>query len=441
MTATALSDTVPAAIGEELHAVARDLFPINRSITGPGVRETLARIARMLPIEVRSVPTGTKAFDWTVPKEWSCREAYIEDAAGVRIVDVRNHNLHLVGYSVPVQKRLSLAELAPHLHSLPNRPDWIPYRTSYYKENWGFCLTHRQLETLTEQTYTVRIDTTLEPGVLNYAEAVIRGATTDEVLISTHVCHPSLANDNLSGIAITALLGRALGSAPRRYTYRLLFAPGTIGTIVWLATSGNDLSRIKHGLVAALLGRPGPMTYKKTRAGDAPIDRVVRRVFAERGARDEVIDFEPWGYDERQFNSPGINLNVGRLTRAGEGGYPEYHSSGDDLALVTSQALEDSYKAFCAIIDVLEADRTYINLSPRGEPQLGKYGLYDSLGGAQSVESARLALLWTLNLSDGAHSLLDIAERSRLPFNTIALAASRLAAAKLLGPVTSGASG
>ncbi len=427
-----VAQRAPDDIGDRLYGLARQMFPITRSITGQGVRDTLALVGSVLPIDVHEIPTGTQVFDWTIPKEWNLREAYIENEAGERIVDSRRNNLHVVSYSVPVDKTMTLAELRPHLHTLPQHPDWIPYRTSYYKENWGFCLSHRQLEGLTEQTYRVRVDATLEQGVLNYGEVVIPGETTDEFLVSAHVCHPSLCNDNLSGIAISAWLAKCLAESKPRYTYRFLFAPGTIGSIAWLATHEEHLDRVKHGLVAALLGRPGPITYKKTRSGGAPIDRAVTHILRAKREGATVIDFSPWGYDERQFNSPGIALDVGRLTRAPEGGYPEYHTSADNLDLVTPQALAESFEVFADVIDVLERNASFRNLRGRGEPQLGKYGLYDDLGGASSVEAARLALLWVLNLSDGANDLLAIAERSSLQFADIHFAASRLEQAGLL---------
>jgi aminopeptidase-like protein len=327
---------------------------------------------------------------------------------------------------------MSLAELRPHLHSLPQHPEWIPYRTSYYKEAWGFCIAHRQLQAMTEQQYRVRIDSTLTAGALDFGEVVVRGETAEEFLITAHVCHPSLANDNLSGIAIAAWLAKLLSGQKPRYTYRFLFAPGTIGSIAWLATSAQTASRVKHGIVAALLGRPAPLTYKKTRRGDASIDKIAAYVLRRRARGDNVIDFSPWGYDERQFNSPGIALDVGRLTRAAEGGYPEYHTSADNLELVTPEALADAFSAFCEIIEVVERDGYYRNLLGHGEPQLGKYGLYDSMGGASSVEAGRLALLWVLNQADGSKSLLEVAERSGLGFDDVALAAAKLEQAGLL---------
>jgi aminopeptidase-like protein len=288
---------------------------------------------------------------------------------------------------------------------------------------------------LTEQRYRVRIDSTLAPGVLNFGEAVIPGTTKDEFLVTAHVCHPSLANDNLSGIAISAFLGAALAEKRPYHTFRIVFAPGTIGAISWLATRTDAVRRVRHGIVAALLGRPGDLVYKRTRLGKAAVDQAASYVLRRRNQNDKVIDFSPWGYDERQFNSPGIALNVGRLTRAPEGAYPEYHSSADDLNLVTPAALEDSYRAMCEIIDIVDRDCRYRNVRGQGEPQLGKYGLYESLGGASSVEAGRLAILWSLSMADEEHSLLDIAERSGLPFDDIANASDRLREAGLLEKV------
>ncbi len=422
----------PNDVGERLYRLAEELFPIIRSITGQGVRDSLGIIDALTPVDVHSIPTGTQVFDWVVPDEWNLRRAYIEDSAGHRIVDSINSSLHVVSYSTPVNATVSLDELRQHLHTLPEHPEWIPYRTSYYRRTWGFCLSHQQYENLTDQRYRVTIDATLAPGVLNYGEAVIAGETNDEVLISAHICHPSLCNDNLSGITIAAWLARLLRQRTPRYTYRILFAPGTIGTIAWLATHRDSIPRIKHGLVVALLGRPAPLTYKRTRSGTAEIDNVVSYVLSSRASNDVVIDFSPWGYDERQYNSPGIAANVGRLTRAAEEGYPEYHTSADNLDLITPEALADALQTLCAVIDILEGNDRYRNLLPYGEPHLGKYGLYNDLGGASSVETAKLALLWVLNQSDGASSLLDIAQRSGLPFADVQFAASRLEGAGLL---------
>jgi aminopeptidase-like protein len=346
-----------------------------------------------------------------------------------------------VSYSVPVRASLDLEELRPHLHSLPDHPDWIPYRTSYYRETWGFCLPHRRLESLEPGRYEVRIDTVLEDGALTYGECWIPPTApragerpgAHEVLLSAHVCHPSLANDNLSGIAVLMGLAESLARRPqRRFGYRFLFAPGTLGAITWLARNPDARARVAAGLVAANLGDTGAFHYKRSRRGDASIDRAVAVALRDRGGEHRIEDFVPSGYDERQYGSPGVDLPVGSLTRTPWGRYPEYHTSADDLSLISPERLGESLALYLAVIDVLEGDRTYLNLCPVGEPQLGRRGLYGTLGGATAGRDDELALLWVLNQSDGRHSLLDIAERSGLPFAKLRRAADRLLEAVLI---------
>jgi aminopeptidase-like protein len=412
-------------LGRQLYDCVADLYPICRSITGEGVRETLRRLQRQIPLTIHEIPSGTEVFDWTVPREWNVRDAYVKNARGERVVDFRRSNLHVVNYSVPVRGRMSLEELRPHLFTLPDRPEWIPYRTSYYKESWGFCLSQRQLEALEDGEYEVCIDSSLEPGSLSYGECHVPGESTDEILISCHVCHPSLANDNLSGIAIAAYLGQHLRRFSLRYSYRFLFIPGTIGSITWLSRNEPIVSRIRHGLVLACLGDAGRFTYKKSRRGDATVDRAAVHVLRQRGDH-EVLEFSPYGYDERQFCSPGFNLPVGRLSRTPHGCFPEYHTSADDLSFVHPAQLAASFATCLAILDVLENDRTYVNQNPKGEPQLGKRGLYHAIGGLAHSPVSEMAMLWVLNLSDGQHSLLDIAERSGCAFDVIHRAATVL---------------
>ncbi|MEO6191906.1 MAG: DUF4910 domain-containing protein, partial [Thermoanaerobaculia bacterium] len=386
-----------------------DAYPICRSITGDGVRRTLAMIRERIPLEIREVPTGTPVFDWTVPREWNIRDAWIKDPSGRKVVDFQECNLHVLNYSVPVHEKLPLAELRKRLFTLPDQPDLIPYRTSYYKETWGFCLRHRTLEELpAEGEYEVFVDSTLADGALTYGECLLPGDSEREVLLSTHICHPSLCNDNLSGIAVMTELARELQARPRqRYSYRFLFIPGTIGSITWLAL--NEV-KIDHGLVAANLGDPGAFHYKKSRRGNTEIDRAVLAVLKGSGESFEVEEFVPFGYDERQYCSPGFNLAVGSLTRTPYGRYPEYHTSADNLDFVKPEALEGSLRTYLAVIDVIEGNRRYLNLNPKCEPQLGRRGLYRTIGGDESGRSRELALLWVLNLSDGENSLLDIAE-------------------------------
>ena len=414
------------AIGEEMRRLMVELYPICRSITGEGLRQTLRRIQKEIPLAIREVPTGTPVLDWTIPREWNIRDAYIKNSHGERIVDFRRSNHHVVSYSVPVHERLSLAQLKPHLFSLPDRPDLIPYRTSYYKEFWGFCLPHRQYLTLAEDDYEVRIDSSLDDGSLSYGELLLPGATREEILLSCHVCHPSLANDNLSGIAIAAFLAKHLQSISRRYSYRFLFVPGTIGAIAWLALSEAAVGRVRHGLVLAGLGDAGQLTYKKSRRGDAVIDRAVAHVLGRSGAAFKIFDFSPYGYDERQFCSPGFNLPLGRLSRSPHGTFPEYHTSADDLDFVKLPALLDSFATCLSVLSLLEENRSFVNLFPKGEPQLGKRGLYRPVGGELDSQAREMAMLWVLNLSDGTNSLLDIAERSGLAFDSLAAAARAL---------------
>ncbi|MGA4995173.1 DUF4910 domain-containing protein [Nonomuraea bangladeshensis] len=413
-----------------MHELVRRLYPLCRSITGDGVRSTLAIIGERLPLAVREMPTGSEVLDWTVPKEWNIRDAYVKDASGRRVIDFRESNLHVVGYSVPVSGTYSLAELRPRLHTLPEQPGLVPYRTSYYAETWGFCLSQDALDRLRDEDgpFEVRIDSTLAPGALTYGEYVVPGRLPEEVMISCHVCHPSLANDNLAGIAVAVAL--ALRLREPRYTYRFLFAPGTIGAITWLARNRSRLHRVAAGLTLACAGDPGALTYKRSRRGDALIDRAVTHVL--RGRPHEVLEFSPYGYDERQFCSPGFDLPFGSLTRTPYAGYPEYHTSGDNPDFVTPQAMEDTLDALTRVVEVLEHERTYVNLSPYGEPQLGRRGLYGSLGGRSDTKQAQMAMLWVLNLSDGEHGLLDIADRSGLPFAAVKAAAESLLDAGLL---------
>ena len=318
---------------------------------------------------------------------------------------------------------------------MPEHPDWIPYRTAYYKEDWGFCLTHNQLLALNEDEYEVCIDATLEPGSLSYGECYLTGQTTDEVLITTHICHPSLCNDNLSGIAVTTLLASLLSGFQLRYSYRFLFIPATIGSITWLCRNESKLPNIKHGLVVTLLGDPGQSTYKKSRCGIAAIDRAAAHVLKHSGAAYSVVDFHPYGYDERQFCSPGFNLPVGCLMRTPNGCFPEYHSSADDLSFVQPEYLADSFSKCVSILYLLENNRSYLNKNPKCEPQLGKRGLYQMIGGAGDGGVDTVSLLWVLNLSDANHSLLDIAEKSNLDFRKIKNSADVLLGADLLEPI------
>ncbi len=424
-TVTAVAD---AGQGAALYRFADRLYPICRSISGQGVRETLALIAARVPMKMHEVRSGTRVFDWQIPPEWNVEDAAVLDADGRRVVDFRAHNLHLVGYSEPVQASMPLEELAPHLHVLPEHPGWIPYRTSYYTRSWGFCMAARERERLRPGRYRVEIKTSLAPGALSYGEFLLPGRSKQEVLFFTHTCHPSLANDNVSGMAVTSALAEWVAAAPRHFTYRFVFAPGTIGSLTWLKRNEAGLKRIRHALVLGLLGDAAPLTYKRSRRDDSEINQIASHVLAAEGRE---IAFSPYGYDERQLCSPGFDLPAGRLTRSVNGGYPEYHSSADDLSLITPAALAASLAACQRIVEVMEDNRRYTNLRPKGEPRLGSRGLYGSLGGRTPSESEH-ALLWVLNQSDGRHSLLDIARRSGVPFAALRDAAHALEAQNLL---------
>ena len=421
-----------AEAGEAIHAFASEAFPICRSITGEGVRRTLELVARIVPLEIHEVPTGTDVFDWQVPREWNVRAARIVGPDGAVVVDFADHNLHLLGYSVPVEGHLSRESLEPHLYSLPDQPHLIPYRTSYYQERWGFCLPHERRCALGEGRYEVLVDSSLEPGHLTYGEVVVPGASDETILISAHICHPSLANDNLSAVGVAAHLARTLQRCARRYTYRFLFIPGTIGAITWLARNREAARAVRGGLVAANLGDCGAFHYKRSQQGNAEIDRAVEKVLADAGQPYEVEDFLPFGYDERQFNSPGFDLPVGLLSRTPWGRFPEYHTSADNLSFIKPQYLGESLARYLEIVDVLETNRTYRNTKPFCEPQLGKRGLYRTIGGSDQGRERELALLWVLNQSNGERSLLDIAERAGRSFGDIAEAAHALEAADLL---------
>ncbi|MGH9356592.1 MAG: DUF4910 domain-containing protein [Terriglobia bacterium] len=420
-----LGQTEAAKIGEDLHRFATSLYPICRSISGDGIRRTLAMIRERIPLRIVEVPTGTSVFDWTVPKEWNIQDAFIKTPAGKRVVDFRKCNLHVLNYSTPVHATMPLGELRSHLFTIPEHPDWIPYRTSYYKEDWGFCLSHNQMMALEDGEYEVCIDSSLKDGQLTYGECYVPGRSADEVLISCHACHQSLANDNLSGLAVATFLAQSLSGRDLRYSYRFLFIPGTIGAITWLAQNQETAKRIRHGLVLTCLGDQGQFHYKKSRRGNTGIDRAVAHVLTHTSEAPEILEFSPYGYDERQYCSPGVNLAVGCLMRSVWGTFPEYHTSADNLEFIRPLQLAGSLQVCAAVLDVLERDRRYRNLNPYCEPQLGRRNLYGSIGG-EPIGAQINARLWVLNLSDGEHSLLDIAERSGLLFSLISEAADLL---------------
>ena len=441
-------------IGTEMYDMMVKLYPICRSITGDGVRKTLDIISEQVPLEKHEILTGTEVFDWTIPKEWNIRDAYVKKSNGKKIIDFQKSNLHVLNYSVPVHNTVSLSELKDHLFTLPDQPTLIPYRTSYYYENWGFCITHKQFLQLEEDEYEVVIDSTLEDGSLSYGEYFIKGESEDEVLLSCYTCHPSMCNDNLSGVVLLTFLAKHLKNLSLKYSYRFLFIPETIGAIAWMCRNEHNLKKIKHGLVVTCVGDPGILSYKKSRKGNAEIDLTVIDVLKKSGDDYKIMDYKPVGSDERQFCSPGFNLPVGSLQRTMYA--PEYHTSADNTNFVQPKYLADSFSKYFKVILKLEDnfgkfhskndeeelpkidkknDQVFLNLNPKCEPKLDKLGVYRKIGavprrGKRGNDS--LAILWILNFSDGKHSLRHISLRSGIDFKQIKQTAELLHEKKLL---------
>jgi len=419
-------------IGNEIYKLAKRLYPICRSITGEGVRQTHRIIGEYIPLRTHEVPTGTQVFDWTVPKEWNIRDAYVRNSHGEKIIDFQQSNLHVLSHSVPVSAKMSLNELKPHLHTLPEHPDVIPYLTTYYNEDWGFCLSHNQFLQLEEGSYEVFIDSSLTDGYLTYSECYLQGEQTEEVLISCYTCHPSLCNDNLSGVVLTTFLAKHLSSLNLKYSYRFLFIPETIGAITWLCLNKDNVSKIKYGIVSTCVGDGGNFTYKKSRQGNADIDNIVMHVLKHSNRDYKVVDFFPWGSDERQFCSPGFNLPVGSIMRTPYLKFPEYHTSADNLNFIQPQYLAESFSVYMSVINIIENNKTYVNLNPNCEPQLGRREIYSTIGGIKESQPNKEAMLWILNMSDGNHTLLDISDMSNLEFSLIKNIANLLFSHNLL---------
>jgi aminopeptidase-like protein len=405
------------------------LWPINRSLTGNGNRETLGILSELVDLNIREIPSGTQCFDWTVPPEWNVKEAWVKDSSGKRIIDFSQNNLHLLAYSQGFEGRLTLEELKQHLHSLPEQPDVIPYRTSYYEPRWGFCLSHTQLQSLREDDYEVKIDAEYNPkGSMTIGEAVIHGETEREIIISTYICHPSMANNELSGPLVSSFLYSKLKSKkPGYHTLRFIFVPETIGAIWYLSENGNRLKeKLAAGFVLTCIGDEGAFTYKRSRRGSSVADRCAEYVLANSGAKFSVEDFFPTGSDERQYCSPGFDLPVGSLMRTRYGKYDEYHTSADDKSFISFEAMEDSVNVCAAVIDAIDKNAVYKNLMPFCEPQLGKRGLYPTLGSKTDTSQYVNAMMWVLNQSDGTKDLLEISKMSGIKFSEIVDAADSL---------------
>lgn len=421
----------PGTLGQRIHTLASELYPICRSIAGPGLRQTLDIVGRKIALDRVETPSGTAAHDWTVPREWTLRAGWIRDPTGNCVLDIAESNLHVLNYSIPFHGKLLLEELKQHIFTLPEQPDLIPYRTSYYQPRWGFCMRHADMERLPDGEYEACIDAVHSDGAMSHGEHLIRGRTDREFVLSAHICHPSLANDNCSGIAVLVELAKTLAGRDLKYSYRFLFAPGTIGALNWLSKNRQCVGRIDHGLIVSCLGDGGGPTYKRSRRGNAPIDRAMAHILAEKGPSARCLDFSPDGYDERQYCSPGYDLPFGSFQRSAPGSFPEYHTSADNLDFIRPEHLAASHDMILQAIEIVEEDHRPVNLCPLGEPQLGRRNLYGSIGGAGQSSDID-AIRWVLNLADGRHSLLDMAERSGLRFRDVAHAAHRLSAVDLL---------
>lgn len=420
-------------LGQKIYQWCEDLYPICRSITGPGTRQTLVYLQNLIPgLSVKSVPSGTQVFDWVVPDEWHVRDAYILGPDGQKVVDFNQHNLHLVGYSVPVNQTLTLDELQKHLYSLPEQPDAIPYVTSYYSPRWGFCLTQHQRDKLIPGDYQVVIDSEIKPGVLNYAELVLPGQSDQEIFISTYVCHPSMGNNELSGPTVTAAICQWLmAKEHRKYTYRIVFIPETIGSITYLSRNINHLKdKVVAGFNLTCIGDDKAYSYLPSRSGDTLSDRIVKHVMRHIDQDFKQYTWLQRGSDERQYCAPGVDLPVATIMRSKYGTYPEYHTSLDDLNFISPSGLAGGANAVMQAIDVLEH-----NIAPKvlvfGEPQLGKRGLYPNMSVKGSASTVR-NMMNMISYCDGKHSLLDIAEKIDAPFSELAGYVIKLKDAELI---------
>ena len=426
---TKIADTL--ALGHEMHALAARLFPICRSITGDGVRETLKILGEYIPWLIHEVPSGTKVFDWTVRQEWYVRSAYVEDEQGNRIIDFSRHNLHVVGYSTPVDVWLTRGELEKHLHSLPEQPDAIPYVTSYYAPRWGFCLAHHDRVRLKEGRYHAVIDSDLKDGSLTYAEWVLPGRVQEEVFLSSYVCHPSLANNELSGPVATTFLARWLASTPRKYTYRIILIPETIGSLTYLSRNLEVLrNKVIAGFNVSCVGDNRAYGYVASPYGDTLADRVIHSVLSDSHSGFQTYSFLDRGSDERQYCSPQAALPMVCVVRSKFGEYPEYHTSLDDLNVVTPAGLQGGYEVLRDCVDLLERNAKY-RVACVGEPQLGKRGLYPTLSTKESGATVR-TMMNLIAYSDGRNDLIDISQRIGVPVRQLYPILERLIQADLL---------
>lgn len=420
--------------GQFMYRLLVELFPICRSITGEGVRETLRIIKSHIPITMVEVPSGTQVFDWVIPPEWNIRDGYILDEQGNKIVDFKKNNLHVMGYSAPINKKITLEELQEHLYSLESQPNAIPYITSYYKERWGFCLTHTLRKELKSGIYHAVIDSELKQGFLTYGEIIIPGQSQQEVFLSTYICHPSMANNELSGPVVTTALVKWLLSESRYYTYRIIFIPETIGAITYLSKNLSDMKKnIMAGFNVTCIGDERQFSFMSSRKGKTLADRVALNVLKFFCPDFKKYSFLERGSDERQYCSPGVDLPIVSVMRSKYGTYPEYHTSLDDLSLVTANGLEGGYSALKNCLELLEKNKLY-QVTCLGEPQLGKRGLYPTVG-TKNLETEVRKILDFLAYADGAHDLIEISNILQVPVWQLYDIVDKLKAAKLIREV------
>ena len=423
--------TASEQMGIEMYELLRRLFPLCRSITGEGVRDSLRIIADHIPIKISEISTGTKAFDWTVPKEWVIKDAYITDKNGNKIVDFKKNNLHVVGYSTPVNKTVDISELQQHLYSLPEQPDAVPYVTSYYKEHWGFCIAHNDRVNLDQGAYSVFIDSELKIGSLTYGELIVPGDSEKEIFLSTYICHPSMANNELSGPVVTTFLAKLVLSKKRRYTYRIIFIPETIGSIVYLSKHLNEMKRnIIAGFNVSCVGDNGVFSYLPTRNGNTLADKVALNILSYKQPDFIRYSFLDRGSDERQYNAPGVDLPVCCIMRSKYGEYPEYHTSLDSLDFVRPTALFGSYDVLSTCLLAIEQNKRY-KINCLGEPQLGKRGLYPTISTKSSAGQVR-ELKDFIAYADGESDLIDISNKINVPVWKIYPIVEKLSKADLL---------
>ncbi len=422
-------------IEKELESYFDRLWCINRSLTGNGNRDTLKILSEIIDINIKEVKSGTICFDWKIPPEWNVSQAWIKDSKGQYIINFIDNNLHLLGYSTPVHKKMPLDELKKYLYTLPEHPDYIPYLTSYYYPRWGFCLSHNQLNNLKDDIYEVFIDSQLnDEGSMTYADSIIKGESEKEILFSTYICHPSMANNELSGPLVTSFIYKALKDKKLRFSYRFVFIPETIGSIYYLSKYGEYLKdNIIAGFVVTTIGDKGSFNYKRSRKGKCLVDRATELILSQTENNYILEDFFPdSGSDERQYCSPGFNLPVGSLMRTRYGKYKEYHTSADNKDFISFEAMEKSVEKYLEVIYLIENNYTYINKNPNCEPMLGKRGLYPSLGSQKETEELIRAIMWVLNLSDGQNDLIEICNKSKINYKIIIEAAKKLHENELL---------